>query len=205
MEKVTKEEIKKLMELPGKIKGVTFNGDLEFILIKKGKEGVKKVEEETAKLGYLIEYEKMKETEWYPAGLRMVSIQAIFNTFGWEEKELIEMAEAAPKTSFLVRFFMKYFLSPEEIFQQAASRMWKRYYSLGSLEALDFKVAPKSGQALLRVRDFNLHPLHCLFLGNFFIGVFKLADPDFKKINFEEIKCSFKGDDCHEFLIKWEK
>lgn len=203
MENLIKKEIKESMEAPGKIKGASFRGDLEYILGKKGKEGLKAVEKETERLGHLIEYEKIKETDWYPVGLRVVSFAAIMNVFNWGKKELAEIAETAPKVSFVVRLFMKYFISPEQVFRKAASRMWNRYYNVGFLEATDFKRTKKDGYAILRIKDFKLHPLYCFFLGHFFIGVFKLSEPRFKEIAFEETKCMFKGDDYHEYLIKW--
>jgi len=203
MENLIKEEIKESMEAPGKIKGTSFKGDLEYILEKKGKNGLAMVEEETKRIGYPIDYEKIKETEWYPVGLRMVSLQTILTVFNWDKKELAEIAESAPKVSFIVRFFMRYFVSPEKIFKIAASRMWERYYNVGSLETIDFKKTKKDGQAILRLKNFKLRPLYCFFLGHFFIGVFKLSEPRFKEVTFEETKCMFKGDDYHEYLIKW--
>jgi len=200
---VTKEEIKKLMEAPGKIKGTSFKGDLDYILWKKGEEGLKEVEKETERFGYPIKYERIDESEWYPVGLRMVSLGAILTTFGWGKKELIEIAESATKISFIVRFFMRYFVSPEKVFRMAASRMWERYYNIGSLETLDFKRTQRDGRASLRVKNFKLHPFYCFFISHFFIGVFKLAEPKFKEITVEETKCMFRGDPYHEYLIKW--
>jgi len=197
------EEIKKLMEAPGRVKGTSFKGEMEYILEKKGKEGIKVVEKEIKRLGYPIEYKKIKETEWYPLGLKMASLYAILTTFNWGEKELGEIAETAPKVSFVVRLFMRYFVTPEKIFRMAASRMWERYFNTGSLEATDFKRTKKDGYAILRIKNFKLHPLYCFFLGHFFIGVFKLAEPKFKEISFKETKCMFRGDNYHEYLIKW--
>jgi len=203
MKEITKKEIKKLIEFPGKIKGAAIKGHMEYILEKKGAEGLKAVEKEIERLGYHIEYKEIKETEWYPAGLEMVSSYAIINTFNWGEKEFGEMAESLPKVSFIVRFFMKYFASPEKMFEIATSRLWERYYNFGYLEGVDFKRTKRDGYAVLRLKNFKLHPLTCDFLGHFFIGVFKLAEPRFKEITFKETKCMFRGDDFHEYLIKW--
>ena len=203
MEEITKEEIKKIMEFPGKVRGAAFKGGMEYILEKKGEEGLRAVEKETERLGFPLKYREIKETGWYPAGLGVVSSYAIVATFNWGKKELIDMAEAAPKVSFIVRFFMRYFATPEKIFSTAASRMWERYYNVGSLEAIDFKRTKKDGYAVVRLKNFKLHPFHCFYLGHFFIGVFKLAEPRFKEINFEETKCMFKGNSYHEYLIKW--
>jgi len=45
------EEIKKIMEFPGKVKGAAFKGQIEYILKKKGEKGLRKVEKEIERLG----------------------------------------------------------------------------------------------------------------------------------------------------------
>jgi len=203
MERITTDEIKKAMSVLGKIKGASFKGEMEYILEKKGREGLKILEKETEKLGYLIEHEKIKETEWYPVGLRIVSFAAMINVFDWGEKELAEIAESSPKVSFIIRFFMKHFISPPKIFRVAVPKMWERHFNIGSLETADFQMTKKDGYAVIRLKNFKLHPVYCFFFGHYLIGTFKLTDQRFKEIAFEETKCMFKGDDYHEYLIKW--
>jgi len=202
-DKIGISEIKEIMKITGKIRGISLKGEIKYILDKKKEEGVRAFEKETEKLGYLIEYKKIKETEWYPVGLRMVSISAMFSVFNWGRAELAEIAESLPKISFIMKFFMKYFTSKEKILRKAATKIWKRYYNVGSLEAVDFKETKKDGYAILRIKNFKLHPLYCFFLGHFFIGVIKLADPRIRETTVEEIKCMFRGDKFHEYLIKW--
>lgn len=200
------DEIKHVMKNPGKIKGSAFRGELEYILAKKGEEGLKAVEKKTEDLGYPIRYKEIQETKWYPIGLKMISFFAFLTTFNWGKKELAEIAESSVKVSYIVRFFMKYFTSPEKIFKVATPRLWKRYFSIGSLEASDFYNIEKEGgggRGILRIKNFKLHPFHCFYLGYFFVGIAKLTDPRFKEIGAEETKCMFRGDDCHEYLLKW--
>jgi len=200
------EEIKHTMENPCKIKGSAFKGELEYILAKKGENGLKAVEEKTKKLGYPIRYKEIQETQWYPIGLKMISFYAFLTTFNWGKKELVEIAESSVRVSYIVKFFMKHFASPEKIFKVAAPRLWKRYFSAGFLEASDFYNIEKrggGGQGILRIKNLKIHPFYCSYLGLFFVGIAKLTDPRFKEINIEETKCMFKGDDCHEYLLKW--
>jgi hypothetical protein len=200
------EEIKQAMKNPCKIKGSAFRGELEYILAKQGEEGLKAVEEKTKKLGYPIKYKEIKETQWYPIGLKMVSFYAFLSTFNWGKKELIEIAESSVKVSYIVRFFMRHFGSVEEIFKIAAPRLWKRYFSVGSLEASGFyniEKVGRGGQGFLQIKNFKLHPFYCFYLGRFFIGIAKLTDPRLKEISIEETKCMLKGDDCHEYLLRW--
>lgn len=200
---IIKEELGKLMAMPGQIKGASFKGDMEYILAKKGAEGLKAVERETEKLGYPIKYGGIEEADWYAVGLRMVSFCAIMNVFQWGKKELGELAETAPRVSFIVRIFMRFFLSLERVFKTAMARLWERYYNIGSLEALYFKNTKEKHQAVFRIKNFKLHPFYCFFLSHFFIGISKLVDPKIKKITMEETKCSFKGNPYHEYVANW--
>ena len=200
----SKEELKEIMKIPGKIKGAGFRGDREYVLEKKGEQGLRAVEKETERLGYPIEYKKIKETEWYPVGLRVVSLSTILKTFNWGEKELGEIGETATKVSFIVRIFMKYFISPPKVFYEACPRMWKRYYrDAGGIETIDFKKDEKGGYAILRIKGLKLHPIYCYFFSHFVVGITRLSAGSIKKITVEETKCMFRGDPYHEYLIKW--
>jgi len=199
------EEIKKMMEIPGKIKDSAFKGELEYILKKKGEKGLKAVEKKTEKLGYPIKYKEIQETKWYPIGFKMISFYAFLTTFNWGRKELAEIAETSTKISFIVRFFMRHFFSPEQIFK-ATSRLWARYFNVGLLEAVGFHNIEKrggSGYGILRIKYFKVHPFYCFYLGHFFIGITKLVDPRLKEVKIEETKCMFRGDDYHEYLLRW--
>ena len=203
---ITEEEIKKIMENPGKIKGSAFKGEVEYILEKKGEEGLKAVAKETERLGYPIKYREIKETEWYPLGLKMVSLFATLATFNWGKKELAEIAKSSAKVSFIIRLFLRHFISPEKVFRIAAPRLWKRYFNLGSLEPSDFYNVEKKGgggQGILRIKNFKLHPLYCFYLSHFFKGIANLTESKFKEVTLEETKCMFRGDNYHEYLMKW--
>lgn len=195
------EEIKKLIKFPGKVRGVVLKWHMKYVLEKKGEEGLRKLEKEIERLGYHIEYKKIKESGWYPVYLVMVSLSTIVAIFNWGRKELIEMAQEAPKVSFVIRFFMKYFVSPEKVVK-IAPRLWPRYFNIGSVEAIDFKDTQKDGYVIMRLKKFKLHPFYCFYLGYFFIGMAKLIRL-FKTITVEETKCMFRGDNYHEYLIKW--
>ncbi len=199
------EEIKKIMKMPIKVRGSAFEGELEYILKKKGEKGLKAVEKKTEELGYPIKYKEIQDTKWYPVGLKMISDYAYLTVFNWGEKEIAEIAESSTKVSFIVRLFMRHFLSVEQIFR-ASARLWSRYFNTGLLEIVDFHNVEKRGghgYGILRLKNFKLHPLHCFYLSHFFIGIAKLTDPRLKEVKAEETKCMFRGDDYHEYLLKW--
>jgi len=59
--KLTKEFAQKLMEIKGEVRGVAFRTDTEYILREKGEEGLKKLEDKMARLGYPIKYKKLRQ------------------------------------------------------------------------------------------------------------------------------------------------
>lgn len=200
MEKITKEEIKKLMEIPGKVRGQVFLTDLGYVREKKGARGVKLLKEKMKEWGKPIDYEETKIIEWYPVGLRAISLLAIKETFGWGDKEIEEVGRAAPKFSFIVKMLMKTFLSVRRSFIES-SNYWKKHYSVGELVPVEINEEKK--YLFLHLKNFKIHPIICTFLTGYFytIGTFIIKS---KKITCEETKCIFKGDPYHEYLIRWE-
>jgi len=175
MKKDFKKEIENLMKLEGKTKGEVFKTDAEYLLEKEGKEGLKIVQEETKRLGYPIPYERIKGTDWYPIGLRVVSFFAIMNTLNWKEREIEEMGKFAPKISFIVKIFMRTFLSPEVAVKQAP-RIWPRHYNVGELKTSEFKEEKKNdneieGSCVISIFNFKVHPILCSYLKGYFLGL----------------------------------
>lgn len=198
--KVGVPEVKKLMEIPGKARGVVLQTDAEYVKEKKGEKGLLVVEEELKKLGCPIAYEKIKTTDWYPIGLRAISLLVIKKVFNWSEKEIEEMGNTAPKYSFIVRSLLKYFLSFQKTYKEAP-KYWEKHYMIGKLESSDYD--EKRKYYVVRLKNFKIHPVLCAYLGGYFMrmGQMVLKGSNFK---IEETKCMFKGDHYHEYTINWE-
>lgn len=197
---MTKEEIKKIMETPGKARGVVFQTDAEYVRGKKGEKGLKLLKDETKKLGYPIDYKKISVTEWYPLGLRVVSLLAAQKVFGWREEEIKKMGEAAPKHSFIVKILAKAFLSLKKSIRESP-KYWRKHYTVGELSIPELN--EKEKYLILRIEEFKAHPILCTYLTGYFITMIKFVLKS-RKINSTEIKCVFKGDPYHEYLIRWE-
>jgi hypothetical protein len=69
-QELTKEIIKKLMEIKGEAKGVTFKTDAEHILKEKGDEGLKRLEAELESLGCPIKYQQIKAMAFLPGRIK---------------------------------------------------------------------------------------------------------------------------------------
>ena len=197
---ITKEKVKQLMEIPGKVKGVVLQTDAEYVRQKKGEKGLLIVEEELKKLNCPIKYEKIKATTWYPIGLRPVSLLVIKKVFNWNDKEIADMGNAAPKYSFVVKSLIKYFLTFERSYKESP-KYWEKHYLIGKLETGDYDLKKK--YYTIRVKDFKIHPILCTYLSGYFIrmGQLMLKGKNFKV---KEIKCPFKGDSFHEYKVSWE-
>ncbi len=201
-EKITPEEIRSLLKIPGKVRGQVFSTDLEYLRKKKGKEGVELLKKKMKELGNPIDYERIKIFEWYPVGLRAVSLLVIKELFQLGDKEISEMGNLAPKFSFIIKLIMKHFLSIERVFQESPS-YWEKHYTVGKLEPVELN--EKEKYLKVHLKDFKVHPILCtyLFEDGYFLRIaqYVLKSPT---ILSKETKCVFKGDPYHECLISWQ-
>lgn len=201
MEKITKEEINKLMRIKIETRGVVLKTDGEYILEKEGEAGVNKLEEELKRLGYPIKYKEVKNMAFYPAGLRILSLIVIKKIFNFNDEKIKEMGLVATKKSLIVKLFIRYFLSIQRVFFREAPRIWQEHWTKGELIPIELNEEEKYG--VLRLRDFDLHPLYCsVYLTGYFSGILQMLIKT-RQITCQETKCSFRGDKYHEYLLKW--
>lgn len=199
MEKTTKEEIQRLTNIPGKVRGQVFVTDLAYVKEKKGEEGASLLKKKIDEWGIPIDYEKVKIAEWYPVGLRVVSLLAIKEAFDWGDEEIKDLGNCAPKYSFIVKILMKYFLSIERTFRESP-KYWTKHYNVGELE--NYEIDEKEKYIILRLKNFKIHPILCVYYLGYYLRIAQYVVEN-EKITIEETKCMFKGDDCHEYFIRW--
>jgi hypothetical protein len=198
---LTKEKVRKILAIPGKVKGVAFHTDAEYVLQKKGEAGLSKVEEELRGIGCPIGYKKNEATGWYPLGLRLVSLLAIKKAFDWSDKEIENMGKAAPKYSFIVKMLLKYFLTVEMTYKESP-KYWVKHYTVGKIETPGYDLKKK--YFLIRLKDLKAHPILCTYLGGYFVTLSQYLLKNTKDNKVKETKCMFKGDPYHEFLVTWK-
>lgn len=196
---MTKKEIEKTMKLPGKVRGASFRTDAAFVLEKKGKKGLELLEKKTQEMGHPIDYGKISAVAWYPIGLRMLSLLAMREAFGWGNKEMMELGDFAPKHSFIFKIMVRYFLSKRHAFK-GCPKFWKMYYNTGDLEPVELD---EETHTVIRIRGLKAHPIFCAYAAGFFRRAVQFL---FKveRTTVEETKCVFKGDPYHEFIIRWK-
>jgi len=201
---ITKQEIERIAKTQGEVRGSALVTDMNYILQKKGEEGLKRLEEKIKEWGYNIDYRNIKNMGWYSVGLRLLSLLAVKEVFGWDEKDIRNMGYSAPAYSFTLRLVMRYFLTLKKTYQMASS-VWKKHYTIGRLETPEFHETEKEKYIILRVYDFKIHPIFCPYYAGYFLRAAELSVSSKEKIiGIEETKCMFKGDAFHEFKVRWE-
>lgn len=193
------EVIKGVMEVKGEVRGLILKQDLEYVLKKTGESGLKQVEKRLELWGHPIKYEEIENAYFYPAGLRALTLLAVKEIFGWEDQDIKNLCAYHLKAPLAMRLFMKYFASLSKILEKS-SAMWRDYWTVGDIKVLEFDKEEK--YIILELKGLDLHPIFCCCLGGYLqeISAFVTRNPN---TTCEEIKCVFRGDGSHKFLIRW--
>lgn len=195
---ISEEKLKEFATLNGEVRGVTLKAYGEFILKEEGEQGLKKLEEALSNLGYSIKFKEMKTMGWFPLKYQAITIETIKNLFSYDSNKFQEIGRFSAKFSLLVKMFMKYFFSKEQA-EKTGPKIWKRSYTVGEFKVVEYNEEKK--YAILRIENLSIHPLHGQVLIGYFASIFQMVAG--QRTRGEERKCIFKGDDYHEFLMKW--
>lgn len=201
-QEISPEKIKKLMDIKGEARGIHFKIDKEYVLKKKGKEGLHALEKELTTLGCPINYQKISGLNFYPAGLRAISLLAIKKTFGWGDAEIKDLCGYAVGASLVVKIYTKFFYSIPKMLEKAPD-IWSDYFSFGKLSVGEYDLDKK--YINLKVENFVLDPVYCKCLASFLATVSKLVVGSDNEVDCLETKCPFDGDNYYNFLISWKK
>jgi len=195
---INKKEAEKLMGIPGKTRGESFRGMIDYIREKSGEEDLKRLEKELNDLGYPLDFNNIEKLGWYPIGLGGICLTILRRIFNWKDEDFIDMGDSIPKFSFITKISMGYLSSPHSIFK-IAPKYWRKYFTVGDMELVEWNEKEKYG--ILRLRNFKVQSDHCLFNLGFLRQMGKLAG--LKEVTVQETKCPFRGDSYHEFIIRW--
>jgi hypothetical protein len=199
MEKIlSKEELEKFANLKGEVRGLAIKSDAEFVLKEKGKEGLKKIEDAMAELGYPMKYRELKAMDFYPIALLYVEVLVIGKLFNFDKEKYKELGVFAAKAPMVLRVFMRHLVSFDVIVKRAP-KMWKTYYTVGEIEVPDYDKEKK--YAVLRIKDYRPPVQQCYILEGYLPTLVKLVVRS--PVSCEEVKCVHRGDEYHEFLLKW--
>jgi len=196
---LTKKEADELIkEIKGEARGEVLKVDWDYVNEVWGEEGIKKLEDKMAELGYPLKYKDISSASFYSLGLYNISLLSIRDIFDLDNEEIEKMGTAIVKFSLLIKVLFKYFVSLKLIAEQAPAG-WRRLYTVGDLEMSEF--SEKKRYVILRIRNFKDHPVHCLLIKGYFVRFSQMIVKFPTTVR--ETKCVFKGDQYHELLITW--
>lgn len=185
------------MRIKGEVRGMSFKSDATYITAKKGEASLKKVEKELEKVGCPIKYKKMRALGYYPVGWRPISLLAVKKAFGWEDKELRELGAFVASDSLIVRIYSRFFHSIGSLAKKAP-QIFKEYFTRGELVISDYSEEKK--YAVVEIKDLDLHPVFCRLVEGYLAAVVKMV-VGVKEMECRETKCTFKGQDRHQFKV----
>jgi len=192
-----KKEADRLMQIKGNTKGSELKTLATYILQKYGKKELGLLEKKMEELGYPLHFNEIDPLKWYSESLNVLAFLVAKHLFGWED--LFEAGYVSPKFSVGIRLFMR--LSSFERILKEISRTWRKFLDIGTLELVEHN--KKEKYAVVRLRDYKIHPEMCRYYAGFFLSMVKYTQKG-KNMTIKETKCMYKGDPYHEYVVRWK-
>lgn len=195
---ISKKITQELLQVPGEVRGVAIRDHMGFTLKEKGKEGLEALEKMLAELGYPVKYNEVQSLGFFPLGLEAVVLLSMKKLFDFNDGMIEAVGAFGAKSSFVLKVFLRYLASMRTVADQAP-KIWRKYYNVGDLKVEELN--EREQYARVTIKNFNLHPIHCLHLKGYFSSIVGMVVK--AEVTCEEIKCPVRGDGHHEFLVKW--
>lgn len=189
--------IDKIVKTPGQVRGAVFQTDAAYIKRHFGEEKLVLIKDRLKEWGTPIDYEKIQAMEWFPAGLRAMSLLAIKDVLKFDEEQIRQMGNEAPKHSFMIKLVMKFFLSLEKVFNLVPD-IWRRHWTAGEIELGEYNKEART--MIFRIKGLDLDPVFCKYEEGYFQRIAQYVE----NAKCREVKCSLKGGPCHEYLVSWQ-
>jgi hypothetical protein len=189
----------KLKKYKGKTRGSVFRTDVEYIKLKEGEEGIKKLQERMEELGVSVDLNKIEPYEWVSEGISALTVVVAKDIFDWTEEDVFEMGKTTTKISFLVKMIVRYLFSIESLIADVNSH-WLKHYDFGSLKA-EFK--KKENKIIIKEEGYDVHPLLCVYHAGYYVGLTELFLKN-KKVSVKETLCIHKGSSYNEYVLSWD-
>ncbi len=196
---ISKEEVKKITRIKGKVRGMGMKTHAEFIVKKKGEESLKKLEDAMVNIGHPVKYKSLRAFHFYPLSLEALTLVMIEKLFHFRDEEFQELGKFHARNSVVIRTFLRYFLSIDTVAENIA-KVWRRYFTEpGEFKVIEFDKEKR--RAIFRIENFDFHPIHCQINIGIFIALIKLLTKS--EASCKETKCVYKNDEYDEFLVEW--
>jgi hypothetical protein len=191
--------IEKLKKIEGKVRGSCSESIVKYLKRINKESYLPEIEEKLKKYGFEEKLAKIDPLKWYPIALEVALIFSAKEVLNWGEKEIRELGKNIPKMSMMIRLLMKFLISLKVLFKKAPF-YWEKHFNFGKLTVPE--INEKEKYLLVKIENFDLHPLYCKFLEGYFETMLLFVSKT-KNIEVKEIKCPFKGNSSHEFLFNW--
>ncbi len=198
--KSLKETAAELMKIKGNVRGAVFETFGIYIKNRKGEAGLRKVEEKIKELGYDLNFGDISPMKMYPDALESIVLLTVKEIFNWTDDDITEIGKTTPKYSFIVKLFVRYFISPQKGYE-AVPKYWDKHFDFGKLEAPEYN--EKEKYCVIKLKEFKIHPIFCVFFTGYietFAGMIVRGE----NLRAKEVKCAHRGDPYHEWIIKWD-
>ena len=200
---ISHEEIQKILEKQGDVRGAVFQTDANYILKVGSTDDLLKVDNQLKEWGVGLQLKDAKPMGWYPVAWRALSLLAVKEVLFFDDVRIREMGKNAPKVSVIVKLFFKLFPDIEKFAQQIPN-YWRKHYTIGELEVE--KLDKNKRTMVIRLKDFSFHAVMCRYLEGYFEQATKLTRPEDSVITAEETQCSFRnGASFEEYSLGWSK
>ena len=183
--------------MEGNCKGAIFQGNIEYVLKKHGKQGLQQVMGEMKAKGHRLDLDNMKDGLWYPLDARMGFLKATAKLFNLNDEQLMILGRSGFTQSSVAQFYLKLAGSPKKIFS-IGPKVWKHNYDVGYMEE---EYNGLSG-SYFRVFDFDAEPIFFVYLVGYYTQAFETVGA--KNVSITQQKAEKNGKACVEFLIQWE-
>jgi hypothetical protein len=130
----------------------------------------------------------------------LISLFSIKKALDLTDEDFFQMGYHAQRVSPILKLLLKYFVSPGTVAKKAPE-YWRKHWSVGEMELV--LIDEENGRCILRLKNFKTHPLACAFLRGYILSALELTIGKDRNSTIEETKCMHKGDEYHEFLLKW--
>jgi predicted hydrocarbon binding protein len=193
------EKAKILMEKPGRTKGESIMFVVDYIKNKRGEEDFSRLEKKLEEMGYPFDFNKVKPFDWIKEGYVALTLNLAKDLFEWTDEDIFNAGKEEPKKSFITKILMKYLLNLEKTLEEATI-YWEKFYDFGFMEMVKYN--KEENFFVLRVHGYDIDEVMCKYHAGFFFTMaqFNIKSKD---ISIEESKCVHRGDDCHEYIVKW--
>ncbi|MDD5551630.1 MAG: hypothetical protein PHI88_00485 [Candidatus Pacebacteria bacterium] len=200
--KIPKEEIEKLFKIKGEINGIALLEDKRFFLDRFGKDDLKRIEDEISNIiGEEFRYDKIASFKYYPLYLSVLATLILKYEFNFNDDGLRDFGKEGAKVSLIIKLFLRHVISLKSI-QEKGPAIWRKYFSNTGKLTIE-KFDDKKKTIILKIEDFNPHPLYCRQIEGVIYQLFSYIVKDNKNLKVEETECTFRGSKNHKFKISW--